>query len=448
MLGFINKLYFLMGLFLYFGLISKVDSEYMLLYSFAIFSFFCYFGVLYINSNMDPKYYNTTFLTIETFIYIAIFVVLQNYISYVYTGNFFVFSVSDAYFYHTQTAELVQMPLKDAINHYLSFMSFDDLGIILVLYPLYKIAPSNLMLNFVYIFAGTITALAIFDIAKNFISRKYAFMASIAYSLSSFVLFYHASGLKESFMIMLVVLAVDFYYKFANEARISYAIYSLLFLAAIFLFRPAISVMIVAGIIFSSLFSKDGHIVVKIISVILFLVMLAMKNLLIAKMTEYTTGGIDTLISARESQGMVLGGSLPFTYAVNFISQAIGPLPTMVASETKILTTLYSPGLLYKTLISVPFWWGVYYIFVGKRSQIYPIILFIFFEMASLIFLMDGLELRKAMPHIPFVYIIAFWFLDKYDNRIIRIKKPQLFRYTFYVMIAFLSILIIYWNFR
>jgi len=447
MLGFINKLYFLMGLFLYFGLISKVDSEYMLLYSFAIFSFFCYFGVLYINSNMDPKYYNTTFLTIETFIYIAIFVVLQNYLSYVYTGNFFVFSVSDAYFYHTQAAALVQMPLKDAIHHYLQIMSFDDLGIILVLYPLYKIAPSNLMLNFVYIFAGTITALAIFDIAKNFISRKYAFMASIAYSLSSFVLFYHSSGLKESFMIMLVVLAVDFYYKFANEGKVSYAIYSLLFLASLFLFRPAISAMIVAGIIFSSLFSKEGSSVVKIISFVLLLVMIAMKNFLAAKMAEYTAGGVDSLISARESQGAIIG-SLPFTYVANILSQAIGPLPTMVASETKILTTLYSPGLLYKTLISVPFWWGVYYAFVGKRSQIYPIILFTIFEMASLVFLLDGFELRKAMPHIPFVYIIAFWFLDKYDNRIIRIKKPQLFRYTFYVMIAFLSLLIIYWNFR
>ena len=447
MLGFINKLYFLMGLFLYFGLISKVDSEYMLLYSFAIFSFFCYFGVLYINSNMDPKYYNTTFLTIETFIYIAIFVVLQNYLSYVYTGNFFVFSVSDAYFYHTQAAALVQMPLKDAIHHYLQIMSFDDLGIILVLYPLYKIAPSNLMLNFVYIFAGTITALAIFDIAKNFISRKYAFMASIAYSLSSFVLFYHSSGLKESFMIMLVVLAVDFYYKFANEGKVSYAIYSLLFLASLFLFRPAISAMIVAGIIFSSLFSKEGSSVVKIISFVLLLVMIAMKNFLASKMAEYTAGGVDSLISARESQGAIIG-SLPFTYVANILSQAIGPLPTMVASETKILTTLYSPGLLYKTLISVPFWWGVYYAFVGKRSQIYPIILFTIFEMASLVFLLDGFELRKAMPHIPFVYIIAFWFLDKYDNRIIRIKKPQLFRYTFYVMIAFLSLLIIYWNFR
>ncbi len=447
MLGFINKLYLLMGIFIYFGLISKVESEYMLLYSFAIFSFFSYFGVLYINSNMNARYYNTSFLTIETFVYISIFVILQNYLSYVYSGNFFVFSVSDAYFYHTQASILVNMPLKDAIEHYLNIMSFDDLGIILILYPLYKIAPSNLMLNFFYIFVGTITALGIFDIAKNFLSRKYAFVATIAYSLSSFVLFFHASGLKESFMIMLVVMAFVFYYRFSNEGKISYAIYTLLFLAALFLFRPAISAMIVGAIIFSSLFTKEGNKVVKIVSFILLLVMIAMKNFLLAKMAEYTAGGVDSLISARESQGAIIG-SLPVTYVANIISQAIGPLPTMIASETKILTTLYSSGLLYKTLISLPFWWGVYYAFVGKRNQIYPIILFTIFEMASLVFLLDGFELRKAMPHIPFVYIVAFWFLDKYDNRIIRIKRPQLFRYAFYVSIAFLSLLILYWNFR
>jgi hypothetical protein len=36
-------------------------------------------------------------------------------------------------------------------------------------------------------------------------------------------------------------------------------------------------------------------------------------------------------------------------------------------------------------------------------------------EMVALAVMNDGLELRKALPHLPIFYIATFWFMSKYD---------------------------------
>jgi hypothetical protein len=65
--------------------------------------------------------------------------------------------------------------------------------------------------------------------------------------------------------------------------------------------------------------------------------------------------------------------------------------------------------------------------------------------MFALALVMEGLELRKAMPHIPFVFIIAFWFLDQYDNKQIVFKRPKRFKQLFKVSLFLLALLIFYW---
>ena len=446
MLNSINKIYLLSSILLYFVLSLKSSEEHLLITFFSILSFISYFIVLYVNSSMHVKFYTKKYLIIEVFIYVLIFVTIQNLISYFYTDNFFMFSTEDAIGYHYRTIEILPMSLEDGISHYLSYMDFDDLGMILVLYPLYYISESNLILNCFYLFVGVITALSIFRISQNFMSRKYAFLSSLSYSLSSFVLFFHATGLKESFMVMLVTLSFDFYYRFLMNKNIINLISTLVFIGILFLFRPAISIMIIGAIGLSSVFSKKGGLGIKIVSFFIFIFLVTISSSLIDLMDKYTTGGFDTLMYTRETQGMIIGG-IPFTYAVNILSQAIGPIPNLISSE-KILTMFYASGLIYRVLLAFPFWFGIIYIYKTRSYKLYPLAIFIIVEMIALTFLMDGLELRKALPHIAFVFIVAFWFLDKYDMKIIKIKGKKRFKQLFKFSI-FLSILIIfYWNFR
>ncbi len=446
MLILINRIYLVatISLFLIFSL--KITTQFLYINLFAFISFIVYFLMLKLNLSMPIKSYSNRVAVI--FIYTALAIFMEDFISYFYNDNYFMFSATDAMLYHTKAIRMVQMPsLGSAIDDYLKDMGSDDLGMVLVLYPLYKLVESNIIVNILYLFVNLITAFSIFSIASNFMSKKYAFLSSVAYSLSSFVLFFHATGLKESFMVMLTILSFDFYYRFINSKNILHLILALIFMSSIMLFRTVIPVFIVVSVGLALLLSGDTKKSIKITALLIFLVIFAVGgSFIMAEIDDYTAGGIDGLIYARTIQGSIIGG-LPFTYAVNALSQIIGPIPTII-SYKKVLTMFYTSGLIYRVLISFPFWLGVFYIYKQGVSNLYPLTLFVIFEMFGLIFLIDGLELRKAMPHIPMVYIVAFWFLDKYDRGLINIEKKKRFQTFFYVSMLILVILIGYWNFR
>ncbi len=448
MLDYINKIYIIVILTLYMLLASHVNGYVSLLYFYAIALALSYFTVLYVNSVASYTSYNYKNLFLNVFIYSAIAVSIQNFISYYYNKNFFIFSTSDAVFYHNQAIRLMNLPITEAIHKYLTYMSFDDLGMILILYPLYHIYPSNLTLNVLYVIVGTISALSLFRLSQNFMDKKYAYFAALTYAISSYVLFFETTGLKEVFMDMVVILSFDYYYRFMNNKNGINLLKAAAFMAMLFLFRPAITIMILGGIGITMQFSKEGGVITRIISVIVIIGFVAMSNLIIEVIQTYTTGGVDTLLEARQTQGGIIG-SVPFTYAVNIISQTLGPLPTLTAIiKAKLLIMFYAPGLVYRVFLAFPFWIGAFYMFKIRYYKLYPILIFAVLEMSSLAFLLDGLELRKAMPQMAFIYVIAFWFIYIYDNKKIFIANAEIFKGFFKVSMLILVGLMFYWNFR
>ena len=446
MFNFSTKIYLIVSLCLYIVLISKNSEEYFLINTVNIFSVISFYGILYINAHMKLKNYTRNYLNIEVFIYSLIFISSYNFISYFYSGDFFVFSKADALFYHNQTIQMINMEFGEAIEHYLSYMGTDDLGMILVLFPLYHIAESNIILNILYLFVGIVTSISIFSISQKIMSKKYAFLSTLSYSLSSFVLYFHSIGLKESFMVMLVVLSFDFYYKFIKTKNILYILLVLLFIGTILLFRPAVSVIIIASIGIGSLLGKKSGIAIKLVSLLILIFLISIGDNIIKIIEHYSRGGFDMLIYSREAEGMIIG-SIPFTYTVNILSQLIGPLPTLVSSE-KIMLTLIAPSLIYRVFLSFPFWMGAWYIYKTKIYIIYPLLLFVLMEMSSLALILEGLEFRKSLPHIAIVFIIAFWFMDKYDSRQLIWEKRKKFKLFYKFSILILILIIIFWNFK
>ena len=446
MLKSINNIYILISILFYIILSPKISGEYLLINFLSIFSFFTYYIVLNINFNQNGKFYKRKILMIEVLLYSLVFIVLNNITSYFYESDFFIFNKADALFYHEHTIRMLDMPIGKAIDYYLSYMGTDDLGMILVLFPLYHISESNLILNAFYLLIGILTALSIFNISKNFMSHKYAFLASLSYSLASFTIYFQSIGLKESFMIALLVFSFDFYYRFVKSKNIIHLIISLSFIASLLLFRPAVSAMILVSIGISSLLSKKGTLFIKVISLFIVLGVIANAHLIASIVEGYMHGGFEWLIYSRELEGMIIG-SITFTYVVNTLSQIIGPLPTIISSN-KIMLTFYASGLVYRILLAFPFWIGAIYIFKTKAYKVYPLIVFVLFEIIALTLLIEGLELRKALPHMPIVFIIAFWFLDKYDNKIMVFKRSKRFKLFFKFSMFLLAIIILFWNFK
>ncbi len=446
MLKSINHIYILISISFYIILSPKISGEYLLINYLSIFSFLSYYIILNINSKQRQNFYKRKTLLINIFIYSIIFIMINNIISFYYESDFFIFNKADALFYHAHTIEILHLPLDKAIKHYLTYMGTDDLGMILVLLPLYHISESNLILNAFYLLIGILSALSIYSISKNFMSNKYAFLASLSYTLSSFTIYFQSVGLKESFMVALVIFSFDFYYKFTKSKNIIHLIISLSFIASLLLFRPAVAAMILVSIGLASFFSKKGTIIIKIVSFFIVAVLIVNAPLILAIIENYMHGGFEWLIYSRRVDGMIIG-SVPFTYATNTLAQTIGPLPTIVSSE-KIKLTFYASGLIYRVLLSLPFWLGAIYIFKTKSYKVYPLIIFVLIEMTTLTLILEGLELRKALPHIPIVFIIAFWFLDNYDNKKITFKKKKRFQLFFKFSIFLLAMIILFWNFK
>lgn len=429
-------------LYLYF--LFFTSSNYFPIYLLHIFSFILYFCLLMYSSKKALNYYSKWNLIFIVFIFSFFLVVLYNFISYVYNNNFFVFSEVDALTYHNESLEMASRSFIEGIKYYLSFRDIDDLGAVLISSSLYRLIESNLFLNFFYILIGLITVLGIYRICSHFLSKKYAFVCSLSYGLASFVLWFHASGLKESFMVMLVVLFFDRYYLYLKKRNIMHLICASLFLIALLLFRPPLIFFCIGAVALSLVLQRKKGLKEALVIILVFVSLIAFYPVFKAAYDRFLRGGdFSRVIEIRESR---IAGSLEFTYGTNMLAQLIGPLPS-ISPATKVTLSFYSAGLIFKALLSILFWFGVYCVFKYKVKLIYPLILFTFFEMFSLILIIEGLELRKSLPHFPFIYIIAFWFLDKYDlSNYFKNKKKIKFAFNFSAFVIFIIILL--WNLR
>tara|TARA_B110000879_G_scaffold212480_1_gene308964 strand:- start:5048 stop:6133 length:1086 start_codon:yes stop_codon:yes gene_type:complete len=359
-----------------------------------------------------------------------------------------VFSDDDAELYHVVALNLANDSFQAGIAKFLLYGTFEDLGAILFMSTLYKIVASNLFVNLIYLLSGVLASFYIFRIGRKLMSHKYAFIAAIAYSISSFVLWFHASGLKESIMIFLIIFFYDQYYKFITRKRIFNIILMILSLLSILLFRPAITVLILASIfstlIFSNIKSRKIFIVLPFFF-ILFFFTYDYIGLVINKFID--PDGMASMLQNKEASGMVKL-SIPFTIAVNTLAASIGPLPTIIPN-TKIVLSFYSVGLIFRVLLSFAFWLGVYYANKNKVYKLFPLIFFVIFESFSLSYILEALELRKSLPHFFAIFLVSFWFLDFFnskDSLSFKSRKKIIKLFKFSTVIFFLFILL--WNLK
>lgn len=446
MIKLINTRYLIFSLiiFAYFSFSVKGDFVNIYFLNFIVLLF--YYFILRHYSHTGEQHVSKLELGVISFVYITIAVALFNTVSYAYNQNFFVFSESDTLSYHYESILMASKSFWNGIEYILNKWSYEDLGAAFIISSVYRIVESNLALNVFYIFIGVFTANRIYRISTNIMSLKYSFLCAISYSLSSFVLWFHSSGLKESFMVMLVVLFFDRYYIFQKRKNIIQILYLILTASSLIFFRPALALFCLGSLGLSILISKrkgaGGIFVGFIVTIIL---VFAYPLLEYFFFYYLGTQSMDQMISTKESIGMVRE-SILFTYGVNSLSQMIGPLPTFSSSD-KIILSFYSVGLFYRVLLSVPFWFGAYYIFKNKVTILYPMLLFVLFEMASLTIILEGLELRKSLAHFPGIYIISFWFLYNYDHSNVYIQKSRI-KTIFKVLSVILFGIVFYWNLR
>ena len=449
MLKYLTRFYIFSGIVLFFLLIKNLNEGYLPIY---IYNFFVLisFGFIVLNQNNNPKQgYGKVKLLLIIFIYSSILVFINNLISYSYRENFFVFSEFDAGTYNALAIAFNnKLSFIDGIKYLLEKHSYDDLGAVVVISSLYNISESNIIVNIFYVFVGLITASGIFNIAKNFLTPKNTYLCTLVYSISSYTIWFHSSGLKESFLVMLVVFAFSFYYNYWKNRNPIQLIYCAAMLVSIVFFRPAISYLIIASIFLSLLLVSKFNFFSLVNILVIAIVLFFFYTGIMEQANKFTSNAdMTALIEAKESENMIKG-SVNFTYFVNILSSFLGPFPSFIPNN-KTLLSFFSAGLLYKVLLSIPFLVGIYLVIIKKVKILFPILLFLLLEIFSLVLILEALELRKSLSHFPFVFLIIFWFIDQFENKsVLNLNQKQVITKMTYLSSFILLGIVVYWNFR
>jgi hypothetical protein len=259
---------------------------------------------------------------------------------------------------------------------------------------------------------------------KSFMPVKFAFLAALAYSTSSYLGFFNSSFLKESLFVFLVICALYSQHKAIEEQSSRGLIGVAFFVFLIFFFRPAVSAFIVVSIFVYYGIVKRKH----AISFFLFLGAAGGLVISLALMQQlfdsYAKGGdIDVVIADTNNSSYSSG----FNYFVSFFGAFLGPFPSLFPKVTgPSYLEFLGAGLYYKLFLIIPFWIGTYFSVINREYRMIPFLLFILIEMLLTGAVCASLELRKVLLHVPFMYIVSFYGLYHIFTRF-RTANPAIF---------------------
>lgn len=434
----INTDIFVIGL-ITIGILSAIVIDRSLCWMTAgtLFAFTTQMGLLVYFSREDGFEYKENILFLSTFCYVLILGTIFMSISDYYDNDTFMFSKLDAMLYYTESMKVHNGDVSTHIAYIMKHHDFDDWGAILFDSMAMYLVPNKLFLNFIYMITGCISAILLFRIGKHYMSDAYAYIAALSYATSSHLIYYYCSFLKEAMFTFIIICTVYFIDQLIVEKRNSAFGGIIISLFLLMFYRPAVAAFVTMGFLSYFAVAKRGS----AISVFLYIGIAGGLVVSLAAMQSlldlYTHGGdMDHIVEYGTKENYSSG----FTYFVSLFSALFGPLPTLFPKiEGRPITiNFYGAGLTYRTFLILFYWVGLY--FAIKRRNIYmmPMIVFVTIEMLATGIVMASQELRKVLPHVPFMYIIMFYGLYEWQSSDLRKRLPGSYFYTFAISLLIL----------
>lgn len=346
-------------------------------------------------------------LVITVLLYFILMGTFFMLISLYIDGDTFLFSKVDAMFYYRESMKAANQGLPEGILYLTRTYHADDWGALVFDAIIMSIISNKLLLNLVYVILATISSLYLFRIGKAFMPESYAFLATLAYSTSSFSVYYNCTFLKESVFLFLVVSVFYHLYQAitcgSRSAFFAIGIYTI----AIAFFRPAVIAFIAASIFIYYGIKQKGT----AISLFLYGAALGVFAVSLTAMQDifnnHTHGGNLDGVSNEISNKSY---SSNFNFFVSYFGACLGPFPSLFPKEGKPSAQEFlAAGLVYKLFVAVPFWYGVYMAIKKRVTEMAPLLVFVLMELFITGAILASLELRKVIIHVPFMYILSFY---------------------------------------
>ena len=398
-----------------FSVLGFLCEDIISYYNFINILFFISF-IIIVRCSMGQKegYYSHGRLGITVFCYSVIFEALMLDASIYYTGDTYFWDYTDPYGYALVDDAIVESETPffdqpDLIHKLWPRWDFQDWGASMSQSLFLNLIHSRYFLFISQTTLSTIGAMLMFGFGKELMSPAYAYMVALSYSISSFSIFYCASYRKEIFMVFITIAFFWAFYRFLSRKNIAFLIIAFFMAFLMAFFRAAVTGLMLLGM--ASYFggkklnknnAKPVLFIILAVLVVAFPVILVMLNSI----------GVD--FSSNENYV----DATPFGIVTSTVGVLIGPFPQLlqIGDTNMSYVAWYGPGLLFKFILFLSFWNGAVVCFRKWKVMILPLFVFTILEMLSLAIMNDGLELRKAIPHISTFYIAAFWFISEYDE--------------------------------
>ena len=416
-------------------------NVFSLITPFTVVAFVTQLLLLMSFSRDENASYSDKTLFITVFFYNLLLGLLTIIVAHYY-GDEFLFEDPDAVFYYKQGIKSADIGFIENAKRIINTFGFDDWGALLVSSVLMYIIPSAYFMNAFYVFIGAVSAVMLYRIGKYFMPDTYAFLASLAYSTSSFIVLFHCTYLKESFFVFLVISAIYYFYKSIEDGNHMALFLVFLCLFSILFFRPPLVAFFMIAFVSYYAVTQRGSAISVFLYMAIAVTLVASIAFMQTQIDHYTEGGNTDALLAENGSANYSGG---FNVFVGWFVAFLGPFPTLFPRgiEDPRLIHFYGAGLTYKAFLALPLWVGVYWAVKRFEVVMIPLIAFTVVEILATGFILASFELRKVLLHVPFMYVLSFYGLYQLEKN----KVNQTFKHylTFTYFALAIGILIL-WN--
>lgn len=407
----ILRSYMISGVVLYFIIFFYWLDSFNYYNILNVWSLLSYAYLLWMCTDKNDDFFSNRRLWTIVILYSMIFVGLYQLMSYFYTGDTLFFNVIDATQYERYSFHMKDLSFADGVTYISHIWNYDDWGAPISMAYMLKLVPYKPFVNLCYILMNSIGALCLFEIGKIIMSRKYAFMASLVYAISSYSIFFMSSFNKEATFCFLVIVSIFFLYQYWKKKSFLYLFVGGFASLLCVFFRVPVAIFIWLSYISLLLFGDKSH-----TKKGLFFFLSIAISFLALSLFKYSSDQYANSGDVTESYNYI--STSFFQKLTSSTGALIGPFPTLfqVSNIEFKNKALYGAGLLLKFMLFFPFWKGAIYCLKSRAVEVYPLFVFSIIEMLGLCLVFEGLELRLALPHFSFFILAAFWYMDKFDS--------------------------------
>lgn len=387
----------------------------------TLFAYITQLSLLFwFSKSEDNTLFSEKTLFITVLVYGFILGAIISFVFYFCRDKTIQFDDPDALFYFVEGVKSDDYGFLKNAKRIITLYDADDWSALLFSAFLMSIIPSSFFMNVIHVLTGAISSVMLYRMGQHFMPKNYAYLASLAYGTSSYLILFHSTYLKESVFTFFVIASMYYFYRSVADGMHKSLFGVAICLLVITFYRPAVTAFLVMSFVSYYAVAKRGSAISFFLYLTMALGLAISVAFLQSQVDTYTAGGNEAALLEENGSANYSGG---FNYFVAWFSSLFGPFPTLFPVESTGLVPMnfYGAGLTYKLFLIFPMWLGVFWAVKRFNVLMIPLVIFFLIEMAAAAYVLASFELRKIILHVPCTFILSFYglsLLEKDKNKI------------------------------